>query len=124
MKDQRPVNLDITTLRMPITAIVSILHRISGLLMFLAIPFILYLLQASLTDNGFRCVHGFVSGGVVKFILWAVMSAAAYHIIAGVRHLFMDLGFGEGKSSARATSYLVLLLSIVIIVLMGVWLWA
>ena len=101
----------------------SILHRITGVLLFLSIPLWLWALQASLTPAGFIEVKNILSSGFAKFISWSVLSFLAYHIIAGVRHLFMDAGMGESLEAGRAGAYIVIALGVVSAALIGVWLW-
>lgn len=125
--DSRPRNIGlgaISQYRFPITAIASILHRISGLLLFLFIPFLLWVFAISLhSEDGFISVQQCFASGVAKFFVWVFLSALAYHFIAGVKHLFMDVGFFEENCSGKAASITVLILSLIAVVLLGVWLW-
>ncbi|ODN42688.1 succinate dehydrogenase, cytochrome b556 subunit [Piscirickettsia litoralis] len=124
MSDKRPVNLDITTIRMPITAISSILHRISGILVFILMALLLWGLEQSLSSEaGFRSVVQVFASGWMKFGVWVFLSALLYHLVAGVRHLLMDIGIGETKQGGRAGAVLVLVVSIVLIIALGYWLW-
>lgn len=124
MQQKRPVNLNLSTIKFPVPAIVSILHRISGFLLFFAIPFFLWLLQQSLSSaDGFAQVEQIMSNFFVKFITWAFLSALIYHLLAGVRHLLMDLGLGETLKKARATALVMLVISIICILWLGYWLW-
>lgn len=107
----------------PVTSISSILHRVTGVLLFLSIPLCLWALQKSLTPNGFAEVSAVMSGMVFKIITWLILSMLAYHIIAGVRHLLMDAGIGESLEAGRAGSYLVIILGVVVTALIGVWIW-
>ncbi|MBB72462.1 MAG: succinate dehydrogenase, cytochrome b556 subunit [Legionellales bacterium] len=124
MKEQRPVNLDLTTIKFPITAIVSILHRISGVILFLFIPLMLWGLQQVLgSGDDFAVLQRCFAGPVSRFILWGILSALIYHIVAGIRHLLMDFGLGEGKVSGRLGARIALGVAIVLIVLLGIALW-
>ncbi|RMH36642.1 MAG: succinate dehydrogenase, cytochrome b556 subunit [Gammaproteobacteria bacterium] len=124
MNTNRPVNLDIRTIRMPITAISSILHRISGVVLFLALPYVLWMLSGVLgTASEFNTVVAHTSSGLGKFMLWAILSALSYHVIAGIRHLLMDVGIGETKQGGRTGAILVLLFSAVSFIAWGVWVW-
>lgn len=121
---KRPVNLSLVTMKFPITAIISILHRVSGVVLFLFIPFVLCMLAHSLdSPDGFKWVSALFSGMAAKFFLWAFLSALFYHLVAGIKHLFMDIGFGETMCCAVIASYVVLFLGIAFAVLVGVWLW-
>ncbi len=124
VKQQRPVNLDLTKYRFPRMAIVSILHRISGVLIFIFLPVMLYILHQSLiSQTHFDTVHAELMGPTLKFILWLALSAVFFHLIAGIRHLIMDLGFFESLKAGKATATLVMILSAISIILIGVWLW-
>ena len=124
MKTSRPVYLNVMKIRMPMSALVSILHRASGFLLFLFIPFLLWVLQQSLASNeGFQALHQAVTSPTGKVLLWIFLSAFIYHLLAGIRHLRMDMGFGESLAGGRASAQITLFLSIVLIILTGVWLW-
>jgi succinate dehydrogenase / fumarate reductase cytochrome b subunit len=124
MSTKRPVNLDLRTIKLPITAVASILHRISGLIVFFFIPLFLFGLQKSLhSANGFASVANCIGSPVVKFIVWAFVAALIYHLIAGIRHLFMDMGVGETLQGGRRGAMWVIVLSVILIVLVGWWLW-
>lgn len=124
MQKQRPVNLNLFTIRFPITAISSILHRASGVILFFFIAFLLYALQESLiSSNSFSMIQSHLSGFFARFCVWVFLSALAFHAIAGVRHLLMDMGYGEGKDSGRFGAYLVIILSVFLVIALGVRLW-
>lgn len=124
MKDQRPVNLDISTIRLPLAALASITHRISGVIVFVGIALLLCLFDLSLTDaEGFAEVQALAANPLFKFIIWALLSALAYHMVAGVKHLVLDLGIGETKEGGPLAAKLVIAVSAVLIVLLGVRVW-
>lgn len=124
MKARRPVNLDLFTIRQPLAAISSILHRISGLIVFVGIAGLLYLLDASLTSEAdFAAVQAAALSPFARFLLWGVLSALVYHCVAGVKHLFLDFGVGESKEGGPRGAQLVFVVSAVLIVLLGVWIW-
>lgn len=124
MKSNRPVNLDITTIRLPLPAYTSILHRLSGVLLFVGVWFLLYALDLSLTSEAsFAELKELFSSGVVKFIIWVLLSGLIYHFVAGIKHLLMDVGIGEGKESGKAGAVVTIVVSAVLIVLAGVWVW-
>lgn len=121
---KRPVNLDLTTLVFPPMAIASILHRISGVVLFLLFPYMLYLLDLSLRDvSGFTETQILFANPYHKILLWAFLSSAWYHVIAGVRHMVMDCGFLESLEEGRLTAIVVILLGVVGILGLGVWIW-
>jgi succinate dehydrogenase / fumarate reductase cytochrome b subunit len=117
-KKQRPQfrNIHVTDLmnyRLPISGIVSILHRISGFLMFIALPLVLWLLKMSLlSEDTFKYFAGVASQPLVKLIILALAWAYFQHFCAGVRHLFMDLHMGLDKDSARKSGAAVLAASL------------
>ncbi len=124
MKQRRPINLNLFTIHFPLPAIVSILHRISGVILFLLIPFILWGLDLSLaSQQDFDSVHQFFLQPLTKILIWCILAAFIYHFVAGIRHLFMDMGVGENLKSGRMGAVFVLLISIILIILAGVWLW-
>ena len=124
MNDQRPVNLDLRTFRFPITAIISILHRISGFLLALLIPFLLWGLQTSLDSyDGFDTMQDCFSSIGSRIVLWLVLSMLWYHLIAGIRHVLMDFGIGETKEGGRHGAFCVIALAAIAVILTGVWLW-
>lgn len=99
--------------RLPLAGIVSILHRVSGMLMFLLIPFVLFLLDKSLTSEiSFEYFKGFTSHWFVKLVILALVWAYLHHFSAGVRHLFMDLHIGLDKDSGRKSAVAVFAVSL------------
>jgi succinate dehydrogenase / fumarate reductase cytochrome b subunit len=124
VKDNRPVNLDITTIRFPLAAIGSIIHRISGMFIFLGVALLLYLLDLSLQSQaGFDQAQAMLNNFIVKLVAWAVVAALLYHLIAGIKHLLMDLGIGETKQGARTGALIVMSLSGIATVTAGIWIW-
>ncbi|WP_299014717.1 succinate dehydrogenase cytochrome b556 subunit [uncultured Photobacterium sp.] len=113
----RPVNLDLQTIRFPLTAIASILHRVSGVITFVSVAILLWLLSLSLSSpEGFASAASVVDSFFVKFVLWGVLTALFYHIVVGVRHLLMDMGYFEemetGIASAKISFVIVAVLSL------------
>jgi succinate dehydrogenase / fumarate reductase cytochrome b subunit len=101
--------------RLPLAGIISILHRVSGALMFLLLPFVLYLLDKSLlSEISFEYFKGFTSHWFVKLIILALVWAYLHHFCAGIRHLLMDTHVGLDKDSARKTSVAVLVVSLAV----------
>ena len=112
--------VDATGYRLPLAGVVSILHRISGILMFALLPFVLYLLDRSLqSDVSFAMLHIFAAQPIVKLILLVLVWSYLHHFCAGVRHLFMDFHFGLDKNSARQSAVTVLVISIGLTALVG-----
>jgi succinate dehydrogenase / fumarate reductase cytochrome b subunit len=105
-------------------AIASILHRLSGILLFLLFPWMLYLLNRSLiSEVDFQATRMLLTAPLAKFFLWAFLSALIYHLIAGIRHICMDLGWGEGLAAGRRSSLAVIVLSAILIIFLGISLW-
>ncbi|MCY3884917.1 MAG: succinate dehydrogenase, cytochrome b556 subunit [Gammaproteobacteria bacterium] len=124
MKDARPVFLDLLAIRLPLPAAVSILHRVSGVLLFLASLYLLILLASSFgNETEFDQLKWDLGSPIHSTILWATLSLLSYHFVAGVRHLLMDLHIGESLKAGRIGSVLVLIVSLVLSVLCGVWIW-
>ncbi|WP_312933254.1 succinate dehydrogenase, cytochrome b556 subunit [Stutzerimonas nitrititolerans] len=124
VKSQRPVNLDIRTIKLPITAYTSIIHRVSGVILFVGVAIMLLALDASLSsEEGFAEVKAYLSSPLVKLIVWGLLSALLYHLVAGIRHLIMDTGHGETLEGGKLGSKIVIAVSVVLILLAGVWIW-
>lgn len=123
-KKQRPVNLDLRTIRQPVAAIASILHRVSGIITLFALAILLWLLSHSLSSEaGFLAVMDILDGFFVWLILWAILTALAYHIVGGIRHLIMDLGYGEELASGALSAKVALGVTAVLSLLAGIMVW-
>ncbi|MGB2740038.1 MAG: succinate dehydrogenase, cytochrome b556 subunit [Cognaticolwellia sp.] len=124
MKKQRPVNLDLSTIKMHAAANASILHRVSGVIMVFAIGILLWTLSLSLSSaEGFTQVESLLNGVFFKIIILGTLSALIYHLLGGIRHLFMDLGYFEELDSGNATAKIIIALWLVLTVVVGVRLW-
>jgi succinate dehydrogenase / fumarate reductase cytochrome b subunit len=122
--DKRPVNLNLLTIRFPVTALASILHRVTGVFLFLAIPSFLYGFQQALASAAsFDKLQVFIAHPAVKIWIGLVICAFYYHLLAGFRHILMDFGVGEEKSSGRMTAMIVIALSIIFSIAVGIRLW-
>ncbi len=104
-----PVFLNLAQIRFPVGAIASIAHRVAGVLLFIALPVIALTLDVSLrTEAGFASVRDLLSSPfwlmAGSVLLWALV----HHVLAGVRHLLMDVGVGSGLKQARTSARLVL----------------
>lgn len=125
-KSKRPQfrNIHITQVvfgyRMPLAAIVSIMHRISGLFLLLMLPLLLCLLdQSLLSEDTYAALHGFASHWFAKLIILALSWAYLHHFCAGLRHVIMDNHIGVDKDSARKSAVVVLAISITLAALVG-----
>ena len=123
MDKKRPVNLDIGTIKLPITSYVSILHRVSGVIMFFAVGIFLWMLESSLaSEQSFADLGQLLSNPICQFIIWGSLAALAYHAIAGIRHLIMDFGFGEDDfASGRNSAWAAVVLAVGAIALITWW---
>lgn len=125
MKKQRPVNLDLKTIHFPVTAIISILHRVSGVMTFIAVGILLGLWGWSLSsEEGFEQAMMIMHSLIVKFVIWGILTAMVLHICGGVRHLLMDFGYLKETLAAGTTSARIVIgLTIVLSALAGVLIW-
>lgn len=119
MKKQRPVNLDLTTIKLPSAGKASILHRITGVAMFFALLFVIWAWATSLASaDGFSLVTDVMNGAFGKFVAIGTLSAFSFHLIGGIRHVVMDMGYWEelesGNTSANVAIGLWIVLTIVI----------
>ncbi len=122
---KRPKYLDLTQIHLPLPGIVSILHRISGLALFLiGIPFLLWVLNCSVaSQEGFESWRETFNRPPVKIILIGFIWAYLHHFFAGLRFLALDVHKGISLPAARASSKLVLIVSVASTLLLGGWLW-
>jgi succinate dehydrogenase / fumarate reductase cytochrome b subunit len=95
---KRPIHLDLRRIRFPMNALTSIGHRISGVLMFLATPLCIYLLDISLTGTeGFAEAKAMVNSGLGQLVLFLLLWALLHHLFAGIRCIAIDLDWGITK---------------------------
>ena len=116
------VFLNLAQIRFPIGAIASIAHRVSGVLLFIALPVLAALLDASLrSEAGFASVRGLLSSPLALVVSGVLAWALVHHVLAGIRHLLMDVGIGGELERARASARLVLIAAPALAVLLLVW---
>jgi len=114
--NKRPVFLNLTKINMPATAILSIGHRISGVLLFFSIPLFLYLFELSLSNQaGFDQAQSILEHGFFKFILLVLLWGFIHHFLAGIRFLLLDLDIGMNKKAANKGAWLIHISEIVIL---------
>lgn len=124
MAKSRPKHLNLFQIKLPIPGVVSILHRVSGAALFLMLPFLLYLLQASLqSPSSYVLFRELLSHPLVKLLLLGLLWAFLHHFCAGIRHLLLDVHVGTELPQARASSFAVIGVSLVLTLVFGVWLW-
>jgi succinate dehydrogenase / fumarate reductase cytochrome b subunit len=118
---------DLPTYRLPAAGIVSILHRISGAVMFLLLPLIVWLFDTSLSSEisfarfkaAFNVGLGFVPGWFIKLLVLAIIWAYLHHLIAGVRHLYMDVQHAVSKEFGKSSAIATLVLSLGLTAILG-----
>jgi succinate dehydrogenase / fumarate reductase cytochrome b subunit len=118
---------DVSTYRLPLAGIVSILHRVSGGLMFVLLPFIIWLFDKSVSsEHSFQQFTSAFSAGLwifpgwfVKLVTLALMWAYLHHLIAGVRHLYMDATHSVTKEFGKSSAVATLVLSIGLTLILG-----
>jgi succinate dehydrogenase / fumarate reductase cytochrome b subunit len=121
----RPVNLDLRTIKQPLPAIVSISHRITGVMLFVGLIFMFILFDMSLSG-----AEGFASAETImqeyflaKFIAWGLLVSLSFHLFAGLKHLVQDFGYGEELASADVAAKVVIAATVVTAFLAGYWVW-
>jgi succinate dehydrogenase / fumarate reductase cytochrome b subunit len=124
VNDKRPVNLDLGSISLPITAWVSLMHRVSGIILFAGIALLIYMLDESLASQAsFIALKQLLASPLAKFAVWFVVAGFIYHTVAGVKHLIMDFGIGETMEGGVLGARLTIAISIVLSILAGVWIW-
>lgn len=124
VRKQRPKHLALNQIRLPLPGIVSILHRISGVGIFLLLPFLLFLLDRSLgSPETFQTFAAVVDNWFVKLILLGLLWAYMHHFCAGIRFLLLDMHMGVDLESARKSSKIVIGVSLALTLIIGVKLW-
>jgi succinate dehydrogenase / fumarate reductase cytochrome b subunit len=124
MKKQRPVYLNLLQIKLPASGVVSILHRFSGLMLFLMIPLLLLLLEASLaSEERFQQLSVGNASVIFRLIIFLGTWAIMHHLLAGIRFLLLDLHKGIALAQARTSARLVLAGSFLSALMAGWWLW-
>jgi len=124
VKKQRPVNLELNTIKFPPSAISSILHRVTGVAMFFALLFVIWAWAVSLSSaDGFANVQSMMDGIIGKLVAIGTASALTYHMLGGIRHGIMDMGYWEELESGNLSAKIVIGLWIVLTIVLGVALW-
>lgn len=123
-KDKRPVNLDIGSMKLPITAYVSITHRLSGVFLFVISGLLVWALDQSLaSEASFNALGAALASTPAKAIIWAITTAMSYHALSGIKHIVMDFGIGESMQGGVMGARIVIVLAVVLAVVWGVVLW-
>jgi len=124
VRKERPKNLDLTTVKMPVTATASILHRVSGIIVFIALAIFLTLLNCSLSSaEDFQRVQGYFDLFIVEFVFWGSLTGLAYHAVFGIRHMIQDLGHWEEMDSSSLSAKVGFVITAALSVLAGILVW-
>ena len=124
MKPKRPVNLDITTISLPLTNLASFAHRVSGIGLFVGVGLLLFVLQTSLeSEESFEAVSEMFDNTMFSIMLWLIFAALLYHLIAGTKHLLLDFGFGETKGGAKMGASAVVIIFFIAVLVLSASLW-
>jgi succinate dehydrogenase / fumarate reductase cytochrome b subunit len=122
---QKPRFLNLLQIHLPVTGVASIAHRVSGALLFLSIPLLVYWFGQSLADaEGFDAVRRLFQHGAFQLLGVVLLWSLLHHLLAGVRFLLFDLHIGAGLPAARASAWLVNIGAVVLatIIIVGSWL--
>lgn len=124
MDKARPMHLNLLQIRLPLPGVISIMHRVSGAALFLALPLLLWWLQQSLlSSDTFTAFKAMFSQWFVKLLMIGLLWGYLHHLCAGIRHLAMDMHYGTELATARLSSWLVLGVSLTLTVVAGALLW-
>lgn len=124
VSDTRPFYLNLIKIRLPVAGMLSIFHRVSGVLMFIAMPFLVYLLDLSLQgETGFKQAADWLSHPFVMLIQLVLLWSLVHHFLAGIRFLLIDFDIGIGKQQSSNSAWLVFGLELIIIAVLATGLW-
>lgn len=124
MKSKRPVYLNLLQFSWPFAALASITHRITGAALFFALLGLLYALDLALSSpTGFDEAKALLAQPLIQFLLWLVLVAVTYHLIAGIKHMLLDFHIGDTVAAAKLGSVLVFVFSAIVAVGLGMWIW-
>ncbi len=123
--DSRPFYLNLLKIKLPVPGMVSIFHRVTGVLMFLALPFAVYLLDLSLQGElGFEQARELLSVSYIQFLSLVLLWSLLHHLFAGIRFLLIDFDVAVDKRPSQITAWLVFIAEAVAmgLILLGVYL--
>lgn len=121
---KRPKNLNLFTIRLPVNAIISIMHRMSGMVLFLMLPLLLWALSQSVhSQASYTALAGMLQHWLWKLFLIALSCAFFHHFFAGLRHLAMDVHWMTSLQKARISSRLVLGLDVLSVIALAFVIW-
>ena len=120
---ERPVNLNLFRFHFPIAAVTSITHRITGILLFLGVWVLLYLLHLALQEDGSEQLSSILGSIWGRGVLVLLAACTIFHLLAGVKHLLLDLHIGETLEASRALSWSTWLLTALLTAAVTLALW-
>lgn len=125
MKDNRPKNLDLATIKLPIMGVASILHRISAVIIWVAMAYFLPALYVSLSSpEGFYKIQTMLTDSfIAQFFAWGFLTALGYYVMGTLKHIIQEFGYFETLEGGRKISQLAIALGVVLSVLFGIWIW-
>ena len=124
MNKKRPKHLALHLIKLPLPGFVSILHRVSGMALFLALPLLLWMLQYSLRSiETYTELMGMLGQPLAKLVMLGLLWAFLHHSCAGLRYLAIDMHWVGNLAQARNSSRVVMFVSLALTVLLGVRLW-
>ena len=116
---QRPKFLNLLQIRLPVTAVASILHRVSGVILLMVLPVVIYGLDLSLQGReGFEQVISMIQSPVGQLVFVLISTSIFYHLIAGIRFLLLDVDIGYSLAAARWTARIVIFISIIVMLVL------
>ncbi|MCU7830198.1 MAG: succinate dehydrogenase, cytochrome b556 subunit [Candidatus Thiodiazotropha sp. (ex Myrtea sp. 'scaly one' KF741663)] len=117
----RPVFLNLMKIRLPVAGVMSIIHRATGVVMVVAIPLLVYLLDLSLSgEAGFADTASLFGNGLIQLVLFLFLWGLMHHLLAGIRYLLIDIDIGVEKPLFRQTAWGVIVAAPVLaLILMG-----
>ena len=125
MNKQRPVNLDLTTIKLPVMGLASILHRVSAVIIWVAAAYFLPMLYMSLESaEGFHKITSLLAENIfIQFFTWSFLTALGYYVAGGLKHIIQELGFFETLEGGRFISSFAIGMGVLMSFASGFWIW-
>jgi len=125
MSDTRPVNLDLTSIRLPLSAYASILHRVCAVIIWVGFAALLAVVSAATkSEESFQGLAELINGNfLVQFVLWGFLSALGYYCMGTLKHIIQDFGFFEEKESGQLIAGVALAMGVVLAILAAGFIW-
>ena len=125
MKDTRPRNMDLTTIKLPVMGLASILHRICAVIIWFSLAYFLPLLFVSLqSEESFGSAKVLIQDNfIAQFFLWGFLTALGYYIMGGIKHLIQEFGHFETLEGGKLISQVAIAAGVLLSVLFGFWVW-